>query len=380
MRRLSTFLLMIALLAALAVPVMAQTPTTTEELLSGMVTEEVEPGVLRVLNHGVPDLAAFDPDLAEDRWGPTIAAGADGSVWLFGPSRFLRLGDEQAYSWPFGSMSDLDITPDGRLWVSSSALGDDEGRYEGVHVFDGDAPEGQRWSLQRSPDGHDIFNVEVAPDGTIWAAWLDADGEISIGQLDDDRWHVLDGDAPDRVDDTLADRDGGYYGQLLIGDDGVIRANVMGLPGWGLGDPDGPDPLYRYDTGEWREEEPPGEGRIAVGPDGILWLWYEAWYGSQVARFDGTDWQTWGPRDGTPRELVPGAYPTGAVAPDGSLWSASDSGLYSFDGVAWKRYMPGLVASAIEFTPDGSVWVQGRGRHAGLNTYVITPEAVGATE
>ena len=30
-------------------------PTTTEELLAGMVTEEVEPGVFRVVNDGVRD-------------------------------------------------------------------------------------------------------------------------------------------------------------------------------------------------------------------------------------------------------------------------------------------------------------------------------------
>jgi hypothetical protein len=66
----------------------------------------------------------------------------------------------------------------------------------------------------------------------------------------------------------------------------------------------------------------------------------------------------------------------GAVAPDGGLWTASDAGLYNFDGTTWKRYMPGLFASALEITPDGSVWVQGRGRR-GL--YVITPEAMTAT-
>jgi hypothetical protein len=330
-----------------------------------MVTEEVEPGVFRVLNDGVPDLAVFGPDSAEG-----IAIGADGSVWLFGASTFHRLGDGESHPWPFGDISDLDITPDGRLWVSSWIHRGD--RYEGVHVFDGDAPEGERWSLQRSPDGHDISNVEVASDGTIWAAWLDADGEVSIGQLDGDGWHVLDGDAPDRVDDTLAGSYGGNYGQLLVGDDGVIRANVVGLPQMYLpDDPDGPDPLYRYDSGEWREEEPPGEGRIAVGPDGTLWLWTYP----QVARFDGTDWQTWGPFDGVSDELH--SIPLGAVAPDGSLWSASDSGLLNFDGVTWKRYMPGLRATAIEITPDGSVWVQGRGR-GGL--YVITPEAVAAAE
>ena len=58
--------LLIAAMVALALvltlgatPAAAQSSTTTEELLSGMVTEEVELGVFRVVNDGVRDLGAL---------------------------------------------------------------------------------------------------------------------------------------------------------------------------------------------------------------------------------------------------------------------------------------------------------------------------------
>ena len=49
-------------------------PMTTEELLSTMVTEEVEPGVFRVDDDGVRDLASADYDY--------VVVGQDRSIWL----------------------------------------------------------------------------------------------------------------------------------------------------------------------------------------------------------------------------------------------------------------------------------------------------------
>ena len=54
-------------------------PTTTEDLLSGMVTEEVEPGVFRVVRDGTSkDLVVRLPRRAT----PPRVAGQDGSVWV----------------------------------------------------------------------------------------------------------------------------------------------------------------------------------------------------------------------------------------------------------------------------------------------------------
>jgi hypothetical protein len=80
--------------------------STTAGLLPGvdLVTEEVEPGVFRVLSDGVRELsnvpvgAAADDELAfwDFLMSPNIAAGR-ASVWWFGPDGFFRLGDDQTH-------------------------------------------------------------------------------------------------------------------------------------------------------------------------------------------------------------------------------------------------------------------------------------------
>jgi hypothetical protein len=112
-------------------------PMTAEELLSGVVTEEVEPGVYRVVNDGVRDLA----DLF---WGvpapsSTIVAGQDGSIWLDRSGDLVRLGYPQ--------------TP---------APSDDE--------FD------------------DLVTFSVAPDGTVWAVVQRGGWEWRLQSLDGDTW------------------------------------------------------------------------------------------------------------------------------------------------------------------------------------------------
>ena len=52
-------------------------PMTTEEMLSGIVTEEVEPGVYQVVNDGVRDLSSAPSK--SDRF--EVVAGHDGSIW-----------------------------------------------------------------------------------------------------------------------------------------------------------------------------------------------------------------------------------------------------------------------------------------------------------
>ena len=67
-------------------------PTTTEELLSGMVTEEVEPGVLKITNDGVRDVGG-------ESWGPDggVTVGLDGSVWLYWQDgRYVQVGEDRA--------------------------------------------------------------------------------------------------------------------------------------------------------------------------------------------------------------------------------------------------------------------------------------------
>jgi hypothetical protein len=79
-------------------------PMTTDELLSGFVTEEVEPGVLRVVNDGVRDLTRSpDPERGQTEWG-NIVAGLDGSVWVVLDDGFYRLGGVGTHEYPDGAV------------------------------------------------------------------------------------------------------------------------------------------------------------------------------------------------------------------------------------------------------------------------------------
>jgi hypothetical protein len=103
---------MIPLLAATALPAAAQ--ATTEELLAGMVTEEVEPGVFPVVDDGVRDLSGLGTF-----GGDSVPIAPDGVVWVCSErtGRLFRLGgaEAQTVGCPFASMI---IAADGRLWLS----------------------------------------------------------------------------------------------------------------------------------------------------------------------------------------------------------------------------------------------------------------------
>ena len=78
----------------------ASDPTTTDELLSGMVIEEVEPGVLRIVNDGYRDLWHRDNKGLEDGQSDAVSVGATGAVWRITPDhRLFRLGGEAEWTY-----------------------------------------------------------------------------------------------------------------------------------------------------------------------------------------------------------------------------------------------------------------------------------------
>ena len=114
-------------------------PMTTEELLSGMVTEEVEPGVFRVVNDGVRDL-----------------------------------------SYPVGGWGDpgfmVDVTPDGSVWLSGDAAG---------RACSASA----RSRCSRTPTASPPYR-EVAPDGSLWGLGEVPDDRSGIFSFDGEGWTV----------------------------------------------------------------------------------------------------------------------------------------------------------------------------------------------
>ena len=394
MRSLCATIIIVALLAGSADGVAAQDEgraTPTDELLSGFVTEEVEPGVYRVLNDGVRDLRSQSED-----GGPyDLVAGHDGSVWLFEwPNRSVRLGEEAEYGWG-GSSPEyaVDVTSDGTLWRVDSA--------GSIGSFDG-----HTWTEHtpaiNSDDQWNQSTLEVGLDGTIWSLAMDGYLECSdparaeckrtvLISLDDDRpptttrgWSEI-YDGPVAADALAVSPDGEVW---LMGVRGTQTSGEVQV-------------LLRHDGQEWQVVEVPDGLRNAwagqsfdIGADGTLWA--AAWNDDALARLDNMGWTIFTESDGVRHWGTDGFIPTDHlhVALDGSVWvnavgaSVSCGGVARFDGTTWSGHLADLCVHDIDIAPDGAVWVRAGTyeRRGGFenwdppDTYVITPEAVADTE
>ena len=191
MKRLKPVLLAVIVLGSLGVPIVghgAQGPLGSAPLPDvGLVTDEVEPGVRRVLNDGVRDLSPagdVPPPSPPDRrhipewstfWG-RISAGPDGSVWLFWPDRFYRLGDPATHDIQLGSLGfgdEVEVDPEGRVWLAHGHQGEDDGA--SLTSFDGSS-----WTSQHD----DIVAFDLHPDGSAWVI----DDEGNLLRRDPDGW------------------------------------------------------------------------------------------------------------------------------------------------------------------------------------------------
>ncbi len=346
-------------------------PMTTEELLSGMVTEEVEPGVFRVVNDGYRDVS--HPD--EANWmDDAVIVGATGDVWrITPPRRLFKLGQEPEWDYDPGlvdiGQAKTDAGPDGRLWTLVS---------RGLRVF-----EGGTWN---NP-GEYGFNVDletlaVQDDGTAWFLGRDSLGKDYLG------W-VPPGGEPDGSGGTDVYDGSIVPWALVVSSDGAA---------WLMGRREGSldtDAFLRFDGTAW-EVFPAPEGielglgsPFDVGPGGALWTAGDALGRHEsLARLDDEGWTIFTEADGVePWGQQPLGYvPTDLVkiAPDGSAWvNATDAvtptcdGLARFDGETWTSFLSGRCVSDLDFAPDGSLWVVVREPDftSEVDTYVITPEA-----
>ncbi len=350
-------------------------PTMTDELLSGMVTEEVEPGVLHILNDGVRDLAHL---ARESRRQDLVMVDGAGAVWyIVGDERYFRLGAEE--EWPIGQGTDLRLMDivDGRLVTGSDDLTDLLGPRSATPEVLG-------------LDGG-VSAIEVQADGTLW---LLRDGgslvRVSLGGIAEAF--------------SWKDVHDGLVGGLAVTPDG--DAWLMGRPEVGRYPA---EVFLHFDGDDWEivpvpAESPPDvlwAGPLAssemfdVGPDGTLWtLWDYGEPHRSLARYDGPGWTIYGEADGVRPWGEPG-WPFGdvvRVAPDGSAWVVAAGpardrcgGLGRFDEESWASYLPDTCIDSYDIAPDGAVWVVGSGGDDGIRdgdheTYVITPEAVAASE
>ena len=342
------------------------TPMTTEELLSGMVTEEVEPGVYRVLDDG-----AGHPMGVGHPVNAGLYVGPDGAVWVRASNDDVegavmwQLGvpgrHEQGPAGDFSDPFDFATAPDGTLWVAGYAY---------LSSYDGDS--WTRHPVAKEPSREwplSAVAVEVQSDGTVWAAWDDR-----LGRLDAEGWQYY----PMEVD--------GWLRSLVVQPDGSVLA-FDGRNGR----------MLHFDGAEWLEVPMLDTGAathvsgVRIGSDGTLWVhfisrstgpgrmdggwWGSRWWDSDevpqdhLAHYDGETWTTYSAADGLPRLThALKQEPSWDVHPDGSVWVLADPEqamesdpysllwtLRSFDGDRWTEWSDGV--GLLDIGPDGTVWM-----------------------
>jgi hypothetical protein len=363
--------------------------------LSRFDTSGVSPGVLRIISDNIDgdfEDVAMAVGSAWSARGEVRAVGEDGTVWEAaenpsGGLRSLRSYDGETWTqyrgsprasasgpdprWPPDYLKGLAVHPDGSVWVIGAKHGDDA--HTSVQHL---GPEG--WTVYSPGDGlpslscadecGEEWNVVITPDGTVWVM-IDLGGLV---RFDGTEWEVV---------RPLGDDEDHPIVSLAANRDGILWAEV--------------DTQHAYDADTSRL----GEGR-------------------HLARYDGQNWEVFS--TGPPPGFLEGAEsdhigPQGiqAVGPDGTVWLTTISPdpvlppqdyPVSFDGERWRLYpevledwasdplndpeqdwvhRASLGISDITLDPDGSAWVSVRSgneivNHHGL--YVITPEAVAATE
>ena len=389
MRTLSAAVITVALLAMLATGAMGQDgsdPPTTQELLSGMVTEEVEPGVVRVVNDGVRDVS-----VPSGMWGAAgLSIDRDGDIWVHGDTTAYRLGNpHEPVRTPHDSL--VGVTSDGTLWAATPG--------STIASFDGKA-----WTERAEIDRTAwVIGIATTPDGTAWATAVDdsqCPGNTSTPSCRQTQLV--------RIDETGASTGPGWEGaepgQLqrhtpMVSPDGdvwLVEAEDREKEGCSVG------AFHRYDGSEWQTIDVPeglttgsaGES-FGFGPDGTLWAatgrsgTYCMDANQGLARLDESGWSLFTEDEGVRPWGGEGAYGLSdhlRVAPDGGVWVAGAGwdgchGVARFDGASWMPYLEGYCVDGLDITPEGTVWALAAADSGSpLGLYVITPEAAAAAE
>ena len=158
----------------------APSPASAEELLAGMLTEEVETGVYKIVNDGVGDVDPWDWPAAT-----AVVAGQDGSIWRGG----FQVGSTAFIDWQLEEqdfVEDFEVAPDGTVWAIVS-----NGEESALRSFDGET-----WAVHGAVDlphlvAHErgIGHVEIASNGRVWAAM--PDGSLGYLEADGSTWQTI---------------------------------------------------------------------------------------------------------------------------------------------------------------------------------------------
>lgn len=357
-----------------ASPTPARSTKPASGLLASLVTEEVEPGVLRVVSDGHRDVSLdlYDsPATWDSSRRSNVVAGPDGSVWLFGADAWYRLGEPATYpvtdETPNQPWQMAQVAPDGTLWTLVES---DGGTTAAIASFRDGA-----WTVRNGTVG----SFDLEPDGTVWVSTAsgfvrlrDASQilEAADGQEDTERFWVSPVEPPAEVGDVefvVQSGPGAPDSELRrswLREDGEPHSDVV----------DGVLPVQIDD--------------VDMDPHGALWI-YQTLRVPVAGTWEGID----DPDTRTIHYLVhvaeesvvytdeqgvPELGGSFRAAPDGSAWLAPRcGGIANFDGTTWTRYLPGRCVVAFDISPDGTVWLQAAPED---NTFSEEPDEADTTE
>ena len=287
-----------------------------------------------------------------DMWFDAMAADTIGGVWVIGidDNRFLHIdrnGTEQV-SLPetWDSFSDIAVDDAGHLWMVSRD-GDD-----GVVVYDGSS-----WREFTTADGlpgHVMSDVEVAPDGTVWISTRAVDHGVpdpgedpnvaaaGVASFNGETWRTY----------TTADGLASNEGDIAIAPDGTVWV-VHG------------DAVSRLDGDIWTVFDVAGSRRSGAvgGSDGTLWLatnnGIANFDGATTARYVVPDEMAPAAVPLTLEPTTPAGTPVDA-GPFGEItWQTFDTpvGRMLYGGVATPHGFVSQSDVAVMTSSDGATWI-----------------------
>lgn len=315
----------------------APSPRTTDEVLSGWVAEEVEPGVVRIVNDGLRDLARAEP--AGD-----VISGQDGSVW-FAYDSLRMLGAEAMLLPPVIDAEGFwGVRIDGRgtPWLSVDS-----------NLYSHD---GVDWRLRLArADVTDVVGFRVQADGTPWVlAATDLPGRYRFYRFDGDKWTRL------PKPPAPADNPDLQVRSWEIADDGTLWMARKRA-------------VSRFDGRRWKTVAnlpKNADNSLAIAPDGTVRT-----YLRDDIRTLGAD-GSWKSQSIPLLPATEDSWPWGATASvlarDGSWWRSVESiqrcgimcaqlvacgGVARFDGDRWRHYLQDRCVYDIEPDVRGNAWV-----------------------
>jgi len=275
---------------------------------------------------GSEDISPFTKNVVKDNEGFIWVADGHGDLRRFDGENYLKVPEfeDSEVLW-------VENKPGGGIWVGTT---------DSLELFNGSVST-PYFIDNLLPISNYLNAVDIDPDGNLWCG--DRDGALAM--LERNNWKQFHG----------TDITGSSWG-----DPGALQnlrmSNFSGI--WTVFDFE----VLNYRDNIWvsyaEELEPISPFKaIEEGPDGSIWV--ASRYGSGLARFDGSEWETFYVPFSNINDM--------AFDKDGNLWVVTQNSLVVWDGeegtvvLTDRDFETSFQPEVITIMNDGSVWIGGPG-------------------